>query len=74
MDFVRTPRMCIAKFAGLDNAKRGSFVVVVDEQDMQGELEESMPEALRWPNDTARELVVDLAVLLLRTPSDAEPT
>jgi hypothetical protein len=29
MDYVRTPSMRIAKVAGLDNDKRGSFVVVV---------------------------------------------
>jgi len=33
MDFVRTPSMRIAKVAGLDNDKRGSFVVAVDKVD-----------------------------------------
>jgi len=34
MDFVRTPSMRIAKVAGLDNHKRGSFIVVVDKIDL----------------------------------------
>ena len=33
MDFVRTPSMRISKVAGLDNDKRGWFIVVVDKID-----------------------------------------